>query len=279
MNLNISTSTVLDNGSRLLATELPSAPIAVIVCDTQPIAIEGLRWLLESTGGFRFLGGATDLEDASELLHSNQDAVVVLDKAFGAAVIGEWLSHEREAAAGLAPGGVVPGAARPAVAIWGTGIGEAEALRLLQAGARGILRRTASTESMLTCLRTVAAGGSWMEEGIFGDSQRILKPRHSSLTNRERQITELVERGMRNRDIARALGIQTGTVKIHLKHIFEKTGVRGRYGLAITGLRQKGTLAFPVPEKGTIPFPLPPFPVAGVRAEIPGEQLPRALSA
>jgi DNA-binding NarL/FixJ family response regulator len=52
----------------------------------------------------------------------------------------------------------------------------------------------------------------------------------------------LVERGLRNRDIAKQLGIQTGTVKIHLKHIFEKTGVKGRYGLALTGLREKGTI-------------------------------------
>ena len=43
-------------------------------------------------------------------------------------------------------------------------------------------------------------------------------------------------------DIASTLGIQTGTVKIHLKHIFEKTGIRGRYGLALTGLREKGML-------------------------------------
>jgi DNA-binding CsgD family transcriptional regulator len=48
---------------------------------------------------------------------------------------------------------------------------------------------------------------------------------------------------MRNRDIAQNLGIQTGTVKIHLKHIFEKTGVRGRYGLALNGLREKGAIA------------------------------------
>jgi len=40
-----------------------------------------------------------------------------------------------------------------------------------------------------------------------------------------------------------ALGIRTGTVKIHLKHIFEKTGIRGRYGLALSGLKEKGLLS------------------------------------
>ena len=41
------------------------------------------------------------------------------------------------------------------------------------------------------------------------------------------------------------LGIRPGTVKIHLKHIFEKTGIRGRYGLALSGLKEKGMLALP----------------------------------
>jgi DNA-binding NarL/FixJ family response regulator len=59
---------------------------------------------------------------------------------------------------------------------------------------------------------------------------------------------ELVERGMKNRDIATTLGIRTGTVKIHLKHIFEKTGIRGRYGLALCGLREKGLLTAPTLE-------------------------------
>ena len=63
---------------------------------------------------------------------------------------------------------------------------------------------------------------------------------------REVEVTRLVEQGLRNRDIARSLGIQTGTVKIHLKHIFEKTGIHGRFGLALSALKQKGLLAVPV---------------------------------
>jgi DNA-binding CsgD family transcriptional regulator len=59
------------------------------------------------------------------------------------------------------------------------------------------------------------------------------------LTARERQVMELVEQGKKNREIGDDLGIRPGTVKIHLRHIFEKTGVRGRYSLAFTGIRQK----------------------------------------
>ncbi len=58
-------------------------------------------------------------------------------------------------------------------------------------------------------------------------------------------MLELVEQGLRNKDIATALGIQAGTVKIHLKHIFEKTGIRGRFGLALSGLKEKGMLGLP----------------------------------
>jgi hypothetical protein len=49
---------------------------------------------------------------------------------------------------------------------------------------------------------------------------------------------------MKNKEIGEKLGIRTGTVKIHLKHIFEKTGIRGRYGsgLALSGLKEKGLL-------------------------------------
>src|SRR6185437_9223001 len=100
------------------------------------------------------------------------------------------------------------------VIIWGSGITEAEALRLLQAGARGIVQRTSDPEKLLACLREVTAGRTWMEEGIFGSTDKFFNPRRSQLTTREKEVVVLVEKGMRNRDIAAKLGIQTGTVKI-----------------------------------------------------------------
>jgi two-component system nitrate/nitrite response regulator NarL len=209
----------------------------ILICDTQPVAIEGLRWLIENSGDLRCVGAVTKLDAALELIPTLAPAAIVLDKGLGTHLLMDWLHH-----LGTALG---TSAAAPAPVVWGTGITEAEALRFLQAGARGIVRRTSEPGTMLTCLRAVTGGSTWMEDGIFGTADKIMHPRRSQLTPREVQIAELVERGLRNRDIGRQLGIQTGTVKIHLKHIFEKTGVRGRYGLALTGLREKGTLSLP----------------------------------
>jgi DNA-binding NarL/FixJ family response regulator len=60
---------------------------------------------------------------------------------------------------------------------------------------------------------------------------------------------------MKNREIAEALEIATGTVKIHLMHIFEKTGIRDRFELALHGLRL-ATARDGAPER-TIALPQP----------------------
>jgi DNA-binding NarL/FixJ family response regulator len=84
-----------------------------------------------------------------------------------------------------------------------------------------------------------------MEDCVFRDSARADRYPRSELTSREQQVLELVEQGYKNKEIAVDLGIRPGTVKIHLKHIFEKTGVRGRYGLALNGLKDRGLVSIP----------------------------------
>ena len=206
----------------------------VLVCDTQPVAIEGVRGLLSRCEDLRFAGSVSSLDAAFELMKALSPAAVVVDKSLGTVAIADWLRRLAVSGVSCAP------------VVWGVGINESEALRLLQAGARRPARRTSEPELLVTCLRSVASGNTWLEDGIFGDTEKLNNPRRSQLTPREHEVAEQVEKGLRNRDIARNLGIQTGTVKIHLKHIFENTGVRGRYGLALSGLREKGTLTPPM---------------------------------
>jgi two-component system nitrate/nitrite response regulator NarL len=203
----------------------------VVVCDTQPITAEGLRTLLAAAGDLEFLASLNSLEAATQLVTARPPDVVIVDKGFGMRIVLDWI-HDLKLAD-----------AAPAVTVWGVSMTEAEALRLLQAGAKGIVRKTADLESILSCLRTVASGRSWMEDCVFRDSARQERYPRSELTPREHQVLEMVEQGFKNKEIALELGIRPGTVKIHLKHIFEKTGVRGRYGLAISGLKEKGLVS------------------------------------
>jgi two-component system, NarL family, nitrate/nitrite response regulator NarL len=205
----------------------------ISICDTQPVTVEGVRILLNACPDLKFLEATDTLNKAQHSWSKPGLDVLILDKAFGIQAILEWLS---DAKASQARGGD-PG---PAIVVWGVSVTEAEALRFLQAGARGILRKTAGIPVVMACIRAVATGRNWMEDCVFRDSARAGRYPRSELTGREQQVLELVEQGFKNKEIAQELGIRPGTVKIHLKHIFEKTGVRGRYGLALNVWRERG---------------------------------------
>jgi two-component system nitrate/nitrite response regulator NarL len=209
-----------------------SEPVdTVAVCDTEPIAIEGVRSLLDSAEGLRMVAAETCLADGMDAARELRPSILLLDKAFGMHALVDCVKAVRRLDCGTA------------IIVWGASLAEAEALHFLQAGAIGVIRKTASLAALLTCLHSVASGTTWMEEDLLFDRDRPARMAHSPLTARELQVMELVERGMKNKDIGETLGIRTGTVKIHLKHIFEKTGIRGRYGLALSGLKEKGLLA------------------------------------
>jgi len=203
----------------------------IVACDTQPITAEGLRYVVASCDNLDFLESFNALPALMDFVRANTPDVVILDKGFGMRTILDWI-HELKLTD-----------LTPAVAVWGVSMTEAEALRLLQAGARGITRKTADLDSLIACFKSVAAGKTWMEDSVFRETARPEGYPRSELTAREHQVLELVEQGFKNKEIALELGIRPGTVKIHLKHIFEKTGVRGRYGLAINGLRDKGLVS------------------------------------
>jgi DNA-binding NarL/FixJ family response regulator len=205
----------------------------IAVCDTEPIAIEGLRALLESTDELRVVAAESTLAEGMAAVTGLAPTLLMLDKAFGIHAVMNCLKDLRAAGSSVA------------VIVWSLSFSEAESLRFLQAGAAGVVRKTATLDALMSCIRAVVSGNTWMEEQMVREMERDQPVRYarSPLTSRELQVMELVERGLKNKDIGASLGIRTGTVKIHLKHIFEKTGIRGRYGLALSGLKEKGLLA------------------------------------
>ncbi len=199
--------------------------LSVAVLETQPIMVEGIRATLTESRRYSLLEPVRTLEALNRLVASASPRIAMVDKACGAPALNAWLSACQR----------TPTAA----VIWGSALSDAEALRFLNAGARGVLRKTADPETLVACLDAVSSGSTWMEESLFQHTLRQEGSVRSSRTPREHQIVALVEQGLRNKEIAERLGIQPGTVKIHLKHIFEKTGVRGRVGLALSSLRER----------------------------------------
>jgi two-component system nitrate/nitrite response regulator NarL len=189
--------------------------------------MEGLRSLLESAEGLRVVAVENSLEDGMDAARQLRPTVMFVDKAFGTDAVMDWVRALRAAKSPMA------------TIVWSVSLSEAEALSFLQSGAAGVIRKTAPLAELMTCIRTVVAGCAWMDSDMAKDVERPLLSGRSALSARELQVTKLIEQGCRNKDIALALGIRPGTVKVHLKHIFKKTGIRGRYGLAISGLKEK----------------------------------------
>jgi len=136
------------------ATSPAESAKSIAICDTQPVTAEGVRNLLRGVPDLKFQTAPESLTQAAEVVRKQHPDVLILDKGFGIQAILDWLVDIHAEEGGPLHTGMV---------VWGVSVTEAEALRFLQAGARGILRKSAGVQAIVACLRTVAAGRSWME--------------------------------------------------------------------------------------------------------------------
>jgi DNA-binding NarL/FixJ family response regulator len=111
--------------------------------------------------------------------------------------------------------------------------------RVLRAGASGLVGKQLGYETLLNAVRAVAAGEIWANRRAqaltlehLTDATGAWEP-DEQLTRREQQIADGVARGLRNKEIARSLSISEKTVKSHLRNVFQKLGIEGRFALAI----------------------------------------------
>jgi len=199
--------------------------ISVCSCDPQPIIHQGLATVLGGTSKFEFADSSLILEGAISQVDALHPGIVLIDRSFGMHALAECIMTVRRCSP------------TSEVIVWAADISDVESFRLFQSGARGVVRKTAEVSSILDCFRAVTRKQLWTENVVAEEHSLLGRPRSRPLTPREQQVAELVSKGMKNREMAESLNIATGTVKIHLMHIFEKTGIRDRFELALHGLR------------------------------------------
>jgi DNA-binding NarL/FixJ family response regulator len=203
--------------------------LTVFACESQPIVLAGLARILATCDDLEFIGSAPNPTEALETVRERHPDVIMIDQSPGLKSVFQFLSDVKNTSARCQP------------VLWVNDLAEIDCFRALQIGARGILKKTLPVESVLECLRSVAHGNVWIEsslsENVMGSFDRRSTPR---LTPREKEIVHHVCGGLKNKEIADALSITAGTVKVHLMHVFEKTGVKDRFELAVHGRRLLG---------------------------------------
>jgi two-component system nitrate/nitrite response regulator NarL len=202
--------------------------ISVFACEAQPVAIEGLQKVLGACDDLALLGTVSKITDALDAISSLRPDVALVDLSAGLAPAIRLVTSLKAASV---PSHIV---------LWVVDLPEMEAFRALQMGVRGILKKTLPVAKLIECLREVGAGKIWMDDSEHV-AQFIQRKEASRLTPREKEVVRLICRGMKNKQIAENLHITAGTVKVHLMHIFEKTGLKDRLALAVHGRELAGT--------------------------------------
>jgi len=213
--------------------------ISVFACESQPIVLEGLAKVLASHEDFDYVGSSLALGEAFTAVRQSAPDIVLVDHSSGLKAVFEFIADVKNASG------------KCQAVLWVQDLAEVDCFRALRCGARGVLKKTSGVDALVECLRAVARGDVWIEgssEQSAEGGDRRMAPR---LTPRERQIVQQICEGLKNKEIADALAITAGTVKVHLMHVFEKTGVKDRFELAILGRKLLGLDSPGAPKPGS----------------------------
>ena len=211
----------------------PPDQIRIVIADDHPVVLRGLESLISAEPDMCVLATAADGTNALATIRELRPDIAVLDIAMPglsgldvlAAAAGEGLPTK--------------------VVVLTASARDNQIVAAVNGGAQGLMLKDAAPDELVDCLRAVAEGELWHPPALVADAFA----RHAesgsdaqpaamqSLTQRERQIVTLVAEGSSNKEIARALDVSEGTIKIHLHNVYKKLNVPNRTSLA--------ALAFP----------------------------------
>ncbi len=197
----------------------------VLLYTDQPVLAKGFSAIMSSVAEFDLIGVCYASALLTDTVVSTRPELVLID-------LNEDITLE-------ALGELRRRAPEVRLILWVRAIPLELAYQTMRLGVHGILRKTLGPEVMIQCLKKVAVGEYWFEEAL---SSRLDDTEVVPLSRREAQLVSLLAQGYKNKEIAYALAISEGTIKVYLSKLYRKLGVKDRYELALYGLRS-GNLA------------------------------------
>lgn len=216
--------------------------IRVVLADDQELVRAGFRMILDAQSDIEVVGEAADGATALTVIAATQPDVVLMDIRMPDV---DGLEATRRL---NREGGAVK------VLVLTTFDAEELVYEALRAGAAGFLLKTSPPARLIDAVRLVHAGEALLAPSI---TRRLIAtyvrrplPGHSensiteALTQREREVLQLVGQGLSNSEIAAAMSVSETTVKTHVNHIFSKLALRDRVQAVVlayeSGLVQPG---------------------------------------
>ena len=201
------------------------APYTLLLVDDHPMMRRALRQLLELEDDLRVIGEAGNGLEALQQVASLQPQLVLLDNNMPEMNGVETLKRLREL---NFTGKIV---------LFTVSDDEADVRDAMRYGADGYLLKDMEPEKLIDQLRAVLQGALVISPALTRVlAQALRSPASASqldLTDRERQVLKMIASGSSNKVIGNKLGITEGTVKVHVKNLLHKLGLRSRVEAAV----------------------------------------------
>jgi two-component system, NarL family, nitrate/nitrite response regulator NarL len=207
--------------------------VRVVVADDHPLFLGALKRTIESCAALTLLAGASDGQEALDMVRRHQPDVVVLDmrmpKLDGREVM-RRLREEKSVAR---------------VLFISEYIGGELVLQALTAGAAGYLPKSSTPDEICDAIVRISRGESVLPSEIGTELAGTLRDRGQSgthLTARELGVLELIAEGESANMIADRLHLAVPTVKSHIQNLYAKLGVNDR-GAAVAEAMRRGLIS------------------------------------
>jgi two-component system, NarL family, response regulator NreC len=210
--------------------------IRVFLVDDHTVVRQGLRRILESDDEIEIVGEAGDGRTAIDLVQKLRPHVVVMDVAMpelnGIEATRQIIKR-------------VEGAKVLVLSMHGDDVYVRQALK---AGARGYLLKDSEDLDLIKAVKAIRGGGSFFSppvskvvlSGYLGDkADGDAEDSVARLTDREREVLQLIAEGKTNKEVAHALSVSVNTVETHRKHIMEKLDLHNTAELVRFAIRTK----------------------------------------